>query len=241
MKASLRTKALVLSLSALVIVGSGCERRGRAPVKSSGSGPTSVVADPNQKSAPIVPKTETPVVDRETDLSKSKESDLEVDARMDCSVAAIDELGTPSAESFTSDLVVVKDYRRCIANYGIELTESAEKPLAWTLDISKANGEFIKIAKEPNSDDDIAYKVMASRLELSILNFRKMITKYGEGKLGVETLTDSAQKVISVENTLSSIKEAISTLEAGRKDVKEMKTIVDGADITEPGDESDAS
>ncbi len=257
MKTSLRSNALVLSLSALVLVTSGCEsRRGRMPVKATASDqnpmtPTTIAPKnptTSPSATPVVTTTTNPVVTPPTDKKpeiSTNETQLLVDAQMpDCKVAAIDENASASKASFKADLDLVNAYQTCMKAGGLVLTLSdPDKTRVWALDASPipadksaAFVEFARLSKLTN--DEAAYKVMKSRLDLSIIRLSKMGTKYSDVRLRSSDIKagdeiDYYQKKITISGTLTDIQKGAAALAAASDSIKAMKTVdANGVDLT---------
>lgn len=268
MKTSLNSKALVLSLSVLVLIGSGCERRGRAPIKSVGSGPSTTATDPKPvvkpgEPTPVVsgkPTTTTPTTTTPTTTTPTtttvkpevsdNEAILVTDAQMVCDVAAIDTTASASKESFLADLNLVNAYRKCMKEAGLVLLlTDPDKTNVWTLDSSPKREdksaaflEFAALSKKDGSNDDAAYKIMASRLELSILRLSKMTEKYSAERLTSANVKateeiDYFQTKITIDGTIKDINKAVLALIAAREDIKAMKSVDLGDDLTENDEE----
>lgn len=255
MKASLRSKALFFSLSALVLVGSGCERRGRAPVKADPTSPASVLK-------PVAPAkaAEGEAKDKKKPEISKEEAQLVADARMidadgkDCQAPTIDVEGKISKENFATDLAAINEFKKCMTASGIRLLDP-NGTQTWTLDASpdlKANprsaalAEFVKIAHESGSNDDNAFKVMGSRLDLSTKTLAKMGEKYGAKNLEKAELKSSdlftyEQKELEIGKTLAGIAVAVKALESGKANIAAMYTTKNGVDESEiKSDDADA-
>jgi hypothetical protein len=189
MKTPLNSKILILSLSALIVVGSGCERRGRAPAKPSASAPA-----PGAESGGVITDVasgdesakKTPV--KKSDSDAAEEQYISA-AEMNCPVESIDLAGKVSVEDFSADLARLIAQRACLADHGIELTrKSEERPITWSLDTSlpslenkcegsKAFAELNRLAAVNGSEEDKASVKMTNRLELAILQHGNMAKK----------------------------------------------------------------
>ena len=260
MKTSLNSKVLILSLSALVLAGTGCERRGKAPVKpTTATGGGTAVAKPGDQPKPAVspapsssPAPKTTTSDKKPDISQD-EILLETDARMVCDAKRIDILGRISPEAFEADLTEIAKFRECMTKSGIVLQENKETN-SWRVDStpfvkgepmakqSAALKEFSKIAHEPNSNDDVAYKVMGSRLELSIFRLSALKAKYTADNLKSAGMTDTqsiwyklGQKNVTISATLARVDLGLAALEAAKPDFVKLEIFTqDGTDLSAP-------
>ena len=265
MKTSLNSKVLILSLSALVLAGSGCERRGRAPIKPANNTEETKNAkkpgDEPKPGATPAPSSAPTTSDKKPDISQN-EALLETDARMTCDAKKIDVRDIKiSPESFAADLTEIVKFRECMKKSGILLLDNKETK-SWIVDSaphvagvpmkkqSAALQEFSNIAHEANSNDDIAYWVMGSRLELSIIRLGALKAKYNADNLKSAGITDTqeidfplGQKKVTIKAQLTGLELAIGALEAARADFKKLEIFTkDGTDLSvdQPKSESES-
>jgi hypothetical protein len=210
MKTSRYSKALILSLSAVLLVASGCERRGRAPVKATTSdgGAKTVVKD--NKVTPIVPvntpsstpsNIQTTIVDQTDPAEAKKEADLIQIAEMDCAKdLTINENASASKDQFLGDLDILRKFQVCMNQSGLVLdckdaagstckAETKAEDQVYTVesspdpkDKSPAFLEFARLTDAKGNVDD-AGRVMNARIDLSILRLGKLGKKYTADRL----------------------------------------------------------
>lgn len=243
-------KVLVLSLSAVLLLGAtACERKGRAPLKAktSAGGGVSTAADKDKGVAPTTTdgkkttSTEKPI-DSKYEVSL-KETDLLIDSQMkECkrgiSGYNIDLNGNKTVEDFKSDVETLRAYNDCMKANGLTVTQvEVSGTKNWKL-LSAANPEerspafleFMTQATKTGSNDDVALKVMRSRLELSILLINKIVTKYDAQLKGDETFK-LAGKDFTVDPTMASFRGIELALAAAREDFKSFSSTPDGVDL----------
>lgn len=188
MKSSLRNQVLFASLAALVIVGTGCERRGRAPMKSS----ISTNTDKSHSKAPgvsttVEPSTTAPVA-KKTTVAPSTSKDVVTGKMEDC-VFAIDTNELPTAASFQSDIAKLQAYRVCQRDLGVftkpEIQSSTARyktdelmstPPIDGSDTMRKMFDAISL----NSNDDVAHDVLKARVTLMKSAADQMIAKYAD-------------------------------------------------------------
>lgn len=240
-------KALVLSLSVLVLAGSGCERRGRAPAKPANpSAPTTASKAPTNATATNTPETQMTVPRTKSgDVivyvpTMPNEAKLEADANMDCKAPAIVG-GKISVDEFIKDLKTMNDYLACMGAAGFRpiCTDEAGKPcteatlaLNSTITInadpkdSPVKNEFVRMSKE--KDDEVAFVATSARLELSVIRLGKMSIKYNADALkavGIDADADFkfAQSDITINGTLLRLAKTQKALEDNRENIEQMK------------------
>jgi hypothetical protein len=252
-------KVLILSLSAVLVI-TGCERRGRAPIKASTSDGTSISSN-TTGSLPVVAPSTLPVVapsatpEKKVEIS-TVETQLVIDAQLvGCKDETISENSSATKASFLADLDMTNSFLNCMRSNGLVLVCSdetgadCEKSKSavrnWTLDNSSdpeakssAYLAFAALAKAKNGTEDSAYKVMRSRLDLSIIRLGKMDTKYSEERMksadfkATDDLLYSNAK-ITAGGTLADISKGVKALDDSHEAIKSMKVFVDGIDRTE--------
>ncbi len=240
MKKSLSKNVLVLSLAALAALGSGCERRGRAPVPVK-DGPTEP-APTNPLKA--VPPTETPgkTPTFPTDADKKagdKVSEQEMDVAVkdsgivDCAIK-IDTAATSSAESFAADYKLMNDLTTCLSTkYGVEMDQSAKDAAGnktWPIVEAKLEPEFKKLAAAKDATDPSARETLNARLRVLELNVDKMNEKYGEENGRLKSLDEKNHAAVNA--ALADLNAVKKSCEAAKKIVDGYKTVSNGQDLT---------
>jgi hypothetical protein len=215
MKKSLGSQALFLSLSVLVLVGSGCDRRGRAPIKAAvGTPPLAVTGTspgvaptPGPSDAPKPSPSNGPDVTNPLTTDAAKEKQAQDDAQMtECNkIESVDVNGKVGPDEFYADQQLTTQFGKCISSYGIVLncsdasgkdcpTGSPAADRYWKFDSSPdatkksaAYRTFADLAKQTN--DEEAGKIMENRRLLSIIRIGKMAKKYNDDSLKAAKMT----------------------------------------------------
>lgn len=234
-------KLIVLSLSALVLAGSGCERRGRAPTQKK-TDPTGVVTPAvdnkdlgagDQKKEETGTKTET---QREPLVVSNEEPKLIKDAAMRCK-ASITASEAPTVESFAKDFAQMSDLFKCMSSEtGVVLREHKNSKV-WKIDSAAMKKEYVKLAREKDSHDERAEFIMKSRLSYLRLNATKMAHKYAEGKFdqNLEISTDKKQKK-DVSDTVEDLEQMAAAAALAETEVAGFATVKDGQDFISSSD-----
>lgn len=241
MKKSLRSKVLILSLAALVVAGSGCERRGRVPAKKeaakenvvgTGDKQTTVEQKKNDGS------TTTPID------TANEETQLLADAKMDDCKASIDVLQTSTIETFEADIKEMHKLRECLQGYGDKKGYGVKIiPETWEIDASPVRDlndptknstllkEYDALTMAAGSNEEKAAKVLVSRLKVLELNSKKILDKYTEARLKPET--EYGSKPNTVGATLAHFSLVVAACEKAAKLVEEYTAVEDGVDLTQ--------
>jgi hypothetical protein len=217
MKKSLTKKILILSLSALVIAGSGCERRGRAPKKIDPAG--GATSADNTSSEKVAEEEKRKAEGETTPVSSDELKTLP--GGMNCSVS-FDLKEEVSESTFTTDYAKLRAYQKCTTEFGIypftgsdeiegELNTDATPIVRETIiiqqDILKGELKNLVCSKSMNESD--AIKMLKDRLASVLESSKPMIDKY-DGKLDPSTATLLEGKKI----TLGQVLEGLLSLEA---------------------------
>jgi len=239
MKASLRNKVLILSLAALVVAGSGCERRGRVPkekAKIEATGEKQTAVDPAKAGDPAKTVT-TPTRVIET---SNEETQLIADAQLGDCKASIDVAATSTVESFVTDLTSMNKLRDCLEKHGVKIDQETmtieASPDRDPTDPSKNSAllnEYDAITTSKDSNEDIAAKVVKSRLKVLELNSKKMLDKYSDSRLKSETEYTLYNKVHTVGGTLANFAKVATACEEASKLVDSYATVQDGVNQTQ--------
>lgn len=259
MKKSLTHKVLILSLAALVIAGSGCERRGRAAKKTA---PQDVSGEAGSGDSLV--KKENPASGK---VSKEEEA-LLTEARIECPKIErglpnlIDADEAPSAETMTTDISSMVALRECLGGdeknavkgFGVKAIKVTTKDgtaRIWHIDGDALDGkgdevradgstrethsplftEFSAYATLPGMKDTDAKLVMQARIAVLKLNAEKMLTKYA--KLPAETPLKEGEDP-TVGKTLTAFSEVVTACDEATKIVDGYATVRDGVDLTKP-------
>ncbi len=168
MKKSLSSKVLVLSVAALVMAGSGCERRGRAPVKAAPID-TAAGADGGKTTAnPTTPgkvdPTKTIITNAEVSNDETlliKESGVSCPNIGDNLVNIIVATNTANAESMNTDTLMMNKLRDCLGGgdqlkgFGVKslrIPDPATKIVSWVI----LGGEMNAAGEELDADGKVA-------------------------------------------------------------------------------------
>lgn len=235
MKTSLKNKVLILSLAALVVAGTGCERRGRAVKKDA---PKEGFVETDSQKTVACKKTKEGTTEKTQSSTpievSNEETRVLADAKIDCPLN-IDVAETSSIETFQTDLASMKKLMNCLVNYGVNLKqeENADKTEKnWSIDPAALSKEFDTLAKAIGSDDDQAKRVMKSRVEVLKLNSKKMLDKYTETRLKSATEYELYQSTYTVGGTLVNFAKTVTTCEEAAELVDGYYTVKDGTDRT---------
>ncbi len=241
---------IVLSLSALVLAGSGCERRGRAPTQKK-TDPTGVVNTENKgddlnavekKKEETETKTEGKLEQTQEPLVVStEEAQLITDSAMTCK-ASINATEAATAETFAKDFAQMRDLFMCMSTgAGVAFREDKDSKI-WEIDSAILKKEYIKLAREKDSNDERAEFILKSRLSLLRLNATKMAAKYAQGKidqdLEISTGTEQKKKVSLAVEDLHQMSEAATLAET---EVAGFETVRDGQDFLSSSDDSESA
>lgn len=240
MKTSLRNKVLILSLAALVVAGSGCERRGRVPAKKEAAPKEKVEATGEKQTTADPKKTDGSTTQPTVIETSNEESQVLADAKMDDCKPSIDVAATSTVESFVTDLTTMNKLRACLEGHGVKVIQETLTIDASSIrdpnDPSKNSAllnEYDAIATTDGSDDEIAVKVMKSRLKVLELNSKKMLDKYTDARLKSETPYTLYNKDHTVGGTLANFAKVVTACEEAAKLVDGYSTVKDGVDLTQ--------
>ena len=252
MKKSLSSKVLVLSLAALVVVGSGCERRGRAPKKAAAN---DAVVSANKPVVDVAADGEKKKTEVSSDTSKAEsveEAKTITDAKMNCAIT-INTNETPSAATFEADADAMTKLISCLEGseakpgYGIVLKNSkidgvqhweviADDLKAGRDGISAESRspllvEFDALSKKSNDDD--ARAILEARLKVLIINSEKMLKKYTPSSLPSDTEVKMSKGSFTVSSVLTNFPALIEACTIGTEKVSRYVTVRDGVDLTD--------
>lgn len=212
MKASLRNQVLMLSLASLAIIGTGCERRGRAPVKASAAVAGDVQSNDQktgQNTATLTPETEVALKGNTSDAKPassasssvtSEEKDLiskaglEVKDGKACEIS-IDTNEAPTSATLAKDFVSINKLYKCNENNGVQFyySKDADGVSITRVDSSPIRGdqkskmliEYDRLIA--GSNHDAAVSKLGARMDLYKMYLDRLVDKYAPSKMSSST------------------------------------------------------
>lgn len=236
MKSSLRTQVLIASFTALVIIGTGCERRGRAPVKATATTNVDKSASTKPGVSTTVQPPSTSSVAKHTSVT---DADLIAIGKMDSCVFSIDLGETPSAATLQTDNKNFQAYQICQSELGVFANpEIQSSPARISSDglitTAPTDGSdtmrkmFDAISKK--SDDDQAAKVLDARVQLLKSAADQMIAKYASFD-GANRPSMSAPG--ATNTVITDLKKLSNSAKLAQDNLKIMSSVSDGIDHAE--------
>jgi hypothetical protein len=237
MKKSLTKQILILSLTAIVVAGSGCERRGRAPKKTDPAGGTTVTDTAKKDLTPEEKEAEEKkIAEQEKTIIESK-----TQAAMDCSLALSG--AELSADSFKVDQGSLNAYTACAGKNGVEIIaeRQAVEPAAVREDGSplqtitaKFKSETLKATYQSlacATNEDEAFQLLSKRLLEFQTTTQVMYNKYDNSKLDPATSVKIGDVTYYLEDTQKVLQLVPGAVEKAIEELKATDLTPEGADL----------
>lgn len=246
MKKSLKNKILILSLATLVIAGTGCERRGRAPLKVA---PTSGSTNPDGGTTVVAPTGAKPASNTPAEETLTEEGKLLKAAEINCTniPSGLENLINTSepatTETMKKDIASMGALRLCLSGdenlklktFGVNAKEdgkidpsdNATFVKTWSIDEGALKAAFDVIAGTPGKTDSDAELVMKSRLQVLEKNANKMLDKYTDCNLQKDVFNTLQGKDITVGDALENFPKIIAAAQAAERLIAGYRTGVE--------------